>query len=66
MKNAAIKAGADGCTISGAGPAIFAITNENEKAGKIAEEMKTAFEKNKIGCKTKITKVCNDGVHEIE
>ena len=35
IKSAAVKAGADGCTISGSGPAIFAISNSHQRAKKI-------------------------------
>ncbi|MFC1926243.1 hypothetical protein ACFLWV_00635 [Chloroflexota bacterium] len=43
VKNAAIDAGAYGCTISGAGPAVVAITDAHEKAEKIRDSMMSAF-----------------------
>ncbi len=48
VKKSALSAGADGCSISGAGPSIFAITNDKEKAENIGKTMKEAFEKNDL------------------
>jgi homoserine kinase len=43
VKEAAFRAGALGCAISGAGPTVFAITDSNAKAEKMANQMQTAF-----------------------
>ncbi|PWA25109.1 GHMP kinase, ATP-binding, conserved site-containing protein [Artemisia annua] len=43
VKKAAIKAGAFGCTISGAGPTAVAITDNEEKGREIGEKMVEAF-----------------------
>lgn len=43
VKAAAIKAGAYGCSISGAGPSIFAITDDSQRATGIASAMIGAF-----------------------
>lgn len=51
-KEAALKAGALGFSISGAGPSVFAITKPND-AEKVAEEIAKAI--NKTGTKTSIT-----------
>lgn len=43
VKEAALRAGAFGCTISGAGPTAVAITDSEEKGNVIAENMVAAF-----------------------
>ncbi|EPS62649.1 hypothetical protein M569_12139 [Genlisea aurea] len=43
VKNAAIEAGAFGCTISGSGPTIVAVTDNEEKGVRIGEKMVKAF-----------------------
>jgi len=48
VKKSALDAGADGCSISGAGPSLFAITNNKEKAEKIGKAMKESFAKNDL------------------
>ena len=44
VKNAALQAGALGCSISGAGPSIFAFSKGMETAEKVAFSMKRVFE----------------------
>lgn len=44
VKAAALDAGALGCSISGAGPTLFALTDEREKANRIARAMQDAFQ----------------------
>jgi len=48
VKDAAMNQGAMGCSISGAGPTIFAICPNTFVAENAAAEMKAAFKKNKI------------------
>ena len=55
VKAVALEAGADGMTISGAGPAVFAITNSKKKAPIIEDAMARTFLKNGIKCTTLIT-----------
>ena len=43
VKEAAMKAGAAGCSISGSGPSIFALSDEEARARSIGEAMKAAF-----------------------
>ncbi|CAN4080928.1 unnamed protein product [Withania somnifera] len=43
VKKAALKAGAFGCTISGAGPTLVAVTDEEERGREIGERMVEAF-----------------------
>ena len=55
VKAVALEAGADGMTISGAGPAVFAITNSKKKAPIIEDAIARIFQKNGVECKTLIT-----------
>ncbi|WP_337041267.1 homoserine kinase [Emticicia sp. 17c] len=48
VKHAALEAGALGCSISGAGPSIFAFSKGRETAEKVAMAMKSTFEKASI------------------
>lgn len=48
IKNAALKNGAYGCSISGSGPSIFAFSNTHSKARKIGSEMKKIVDKSGI------------------
>jgi homoserine kinase len=50
VKMAALDAGALGCSISGAGPSIFAFSEGKETALKVEEAMKTQFER--VGIQT--------------
>jgi homoserine kinase len=61
VKKAALDAGADGCTISGAGPAVFAITEKKQVASETGKAMKEAFEKNNLVSEFHITKCCSEG-----
>ena len=65
IKSAAVKAGADGCTISGAGPAIFAISNSHQKAKKIKYEMEKEFNNHGVECTGFITTPSNAGSREV-
>jgi homoserine kinase len=57
VKEAALAAGADGVSISGAGPAIFAITNHPARAAAMAEAMKSAFVEEGTEARSLIAKV---------
>lgn len=61
VKEAALKAGAMGCSISGAGPTIFAMSQNSLEAEAIERAMKAVYEKAKIPCTTYISKVNNEG-----
>ena len=65
IKSAAEKAGADGCTISGSGPAIFAISNSHQKAKKIKYEMEKEFNNHGVECTGFITTPSNSGSREV-
>ena len=48
VKRAALEAGALGCSISGAGPSIFALSANSLIAQKVGESMKNVFDRAKI------------------
>ena len=62
VKAAALEAGAFGCSISGAGPTLFAISDEMEKAKRIANAMQQAFQTHGgLSSQTHIAPVDNEG-----
>lgn len=61
VKKAAIKAGADGMTISGAGPSVFAITDDSKKAEKIKQAMKKTFKEFGVETSSIITVIDKEG-----
>lgn len=65
VKKAALDGGAYGCSISGAGPSVFAIVDEKKKAIFIGEEMRRAFLKKGLKSKIYISKVNKNGVKQI-
>ena len=65
IKLAALKAGADGCTISGSGPAIFAISNSHQRAKKIKYEMEKEFINHGVECTGFITTPSKVGSREV-
>ena len=52
IKETALKLGALGCSISGAGPAIFALCQEKLMATGIAEAMKQIYDQHKLESRT--------------
>lgn len=52
IKETALKLGALGCSISGAGPAIFALCQEKLMAAGIAEAMKKIYDQHKLASRT--------------
>ena len=66
VKKAALKAGATGCSISGAGSTMFAVTHEKDRANLIGIAMKRAFEKNGAECIITVTKIDGKGAREIK
>lgn len=61
VKEAALNAGALGCSISGAGPTIFAMSKSSYEAEAIEQAMKAVYEKAQIGCTTYVSMVNNEG-----
>ncbi len=61
VKENALKAGADGMSISGSGPTLFAITDKLSKARRIEDAMVETFKRLGIKCSNIITEVDSDG-----
>lgn len=61
VKEAALASGALGCSISGSGPTIFAISNELQKAEQIGLDMQQVFLKNKIKVRMNVSKINTQG-----
>lgn len=61
VKRAALEAGADGMSISGSGPTVFAITNDRERAERIRAAMVHAFEVAQVAARSWVTEVDPDG-----
>lgn len=61
VKKHALEAGADGLSISGSGPSIFAITNSLKKARFIEDAIIRTFKKYEIKANSVITEVDNEG-----
>lgn len=66
VKKSAFDAGADGATISGSGPTIFAITNSIRKAETIRKNMVKTFDKFGIKCKSIVTCIDTSGTRLIK
>lgn len=60
-KSAAITSGALGCSISGSGPSMFALSTSEEEANTIGKAMKHEFDKINIESETFISKVSKEG-----
>ncbi|MFH1731673.1 MAG: homoserine kinase, partial [Planctomycetota bacterium] len=65
VKAAAMGAGALGCSISGAGPAMFAVTDDPGKARSIASAMGEAFAENGAGSTAYVSRINPDGAIRI-
>ena len=64
VKRAALEAGAYGCAISGSGPAMFAVSEDPERAGSILQAMIEASEAAGIEADGTVTTPDNEGVRE--
>jgi homoserine kinase len=63
----ALKAGADGVTISGSGPTLFAITSQSRNRSYLIEDaLVRSFKKNGIDCKSLITEVDMEGTRLLD
>jgi len=62
IKQSGLDAGALGAGISGSGPSIFALSNDEELAGKIGKEMSKVFSELKIECAIYVSAVNRTGV----
>lgn len=61
VKDAAASAGALGCSISGSGPSLFALSRGIETARRAGEAMASAFHGIGIGCDTHVSEINLDG-----
>ncbi|MCH9028448.1 MAG: homoserine kinase [Bacteroidetes bacterium] len=61
IKKAAMSAGALGCSISGSGPAIFALSKSKSTAKNVGQSMKDACEKKGIDNNIYISEINNEG-----
>lgn len=61
VKNAALEAGALGCSISGSGPSIFALSKGEEIAGKVARAMQEAFDEIQIESEAYVSEINQAG-----
>jgi len=61
IKETALQLGALGCSISGAGPAIFALCQEKTQAGEIAVAMNKIYHEHKLQAQTFVAEINNDG-----
>jgi len=66
VKNAALKQGALGCSISGAGPSIFALCEGDETAFKVGIAMQQAFQAEGIGAQRFISTINTHGAQRIK
>lgn len=62
VKKAVLKAEALGCTISGAGPSIFALSKGKETAKKVKQAMKRIYEKTDIDFDIHVSKINTEGI----
>lgn len=65
-KNAAMKAGALGCSISGSGPSVFALCSSSDIAAKAAQDMKAAFYENGLESDTFVSEINKNGAELLE
>lgn len=66
VKKAALRAGASGATIRGAGPAVIAVVDSTKiSAPNVASAMKEAFEREGIGCEALCTKPSLSGTVKV-
>lgn len=66
LKEAAIKTGALGCTISGSGPSVFALCQGKEKAYEVETAMAEAYESINIPYEQFVSQVSNQGARVIQ
>ncbi len=66
VKRAAMSAGALGCSISGSGPALFALSSRLEIAQKVSEVMQAEFSRMFIESRAYVSQVNREGVQVME
>ena len=63
VKQAALEAGAYGCSISGAGPTLFAVTDSPASGEQVAQAMQAAFANAHLTSEARVTMVDKQGAH---
>ncbi len=66
IKETAIRNGALGCSISGSGPSIFALSKNFETASKVANSMKLVLDKINLKNKIYVSKISMEGAKELK
>lgn len=66
VKKEALSAGALGCSISGAGASIFAVTDDPEKGEKIGKAMARAFERHAVASEIRVTHMDPHGARVVK
>ncbi len=66
VKKAALSAGALGCSISGAGATLFAVTESKQEGEKVGEAMAHAFERHHVVAEVRITKMDRQGARILD
>jgi homoserine kinase len=66
VKKTALRNGALGCSISGAGASVFAVTDDRERASRIGEAMQEAFGRYKLDSRVTITRIDAIGARLVE
>ena len=61
VKSAALASGALGCSISGSGPSLFALSQSEETANRVAEAMTAAFSAVGIGSEAYVSPINQQG-----
>ena len=62
LKTNAIESGALGCSISGSGPSVFALTKGLKIANKVQKSFSSIYEKTNISYETYVSKISSKGV----
>ncbi len=62
IKSNALDAGALGCSISGSGPAVFALCRGKEKAEEVREAMEKAYSRREVNWRSYLSPIADEGV----
>ncbi|MFO7756774.1 MAG: homoserine kinase [Bacteroidales bacterium] len=65
VRKAAKNAGALGCSISGSGPSVFALSTDSDTAEETGRAMVRVFKKNNYDCQLYVSPISRKGVREI-
>jgi homoserine kinase len=61
VKKAALRSGALGCSISGAGASVFAVADDSKRASKIGSAMQKAFARHGLAATVTVTRMDSKG-----